>query len=272
MNAGGASVGGASAGGACVGGGSVGGGSGVRSVTVERRTAGDVPLLVARPADQSGPLPLVLWFHGFRAEAAANQAELVRLAELGFLAVGVDAVGHGARRDPDLDARVAASPHGARPIMLAQVRETAGEIPAIVGALAGAGLARPCPVAVVGVSMGGYLAYLAPLVEPDVSCVVALLGAPEWPDGDGPHRRADVLRGVALLSITAERDASVPPDAARRLHARLDALDRRDPRGRPQPLPPQRYLELPGAPHLLAADEWATAMQATRDWLDRHAR
>lgn len=242
------------------------------TIAVERRTAGDVPLLVARPADAAAPLPLVLWLHGFRSEAAANEAELVRLAERGFLAVGVDAVGHGARRDPDLDARVAAAPTGARPIMLAQVRATAREIPSIVGTLAEDGLARACRVAVVGVSMGGYLAYQAPLEDPNVSTVVALLGSPEWPDGDGPHLRPDVLRGVALLSITAERDTSVPPDAARRLHARLDAPDLRDPRGRPQRLPPSRYLELPGAPHLLGADEWASAMAATHDWLDRHAR
>ena len=64
---------------------------------------------------------------------------------------------------------------------------------------------------------------------------------------------------MALLSITAERDESVPPGAARALHRRLadDAAG------------PMRhgYLELPGAPHLVDAKGWATIMDATVAWL-----
>jgi pimeloyl-ACP methyl ester carboxylesterase len=119
-------------------------------------------------------------------------------------------------------------------------------------------------VGVVGVSMGGYLAYRAAHTLPGARAVVALLGSPEWgppgaPGPDSPHRRRAALGAVALLSITAERDASVPPDAARRLHAALDAE-----RG------PSRYLELPAAEHLVSAAEWRLAMEATRDWLRAH--
>ena len=186
------------------------------------------------------------------------------LAADGFLAVGVDAVGHGARRADDLDARIATAPGGAREVMLALAAGTATELPALVAALGAAGLGDPERVGVVGVSMGGYLAYRAAHAVPGVRAVVALLGSPEWgppgaPGPESPHRHRAALAAVPLLSITAERDASVPPDAARRLHAALDAGGAT-----------ARYLELPGAEHLVSADEWSRAMRAARQWLGEH--
>jgi alpha-beta hydrolase superfamily lysophospholipase len=40
-------------------------------------------------------LPTVLWFHGFTAGKATHRPEFATLAEAGFLAVGIDAAGHG---------------------------------------------------------------------------------------------------------------------------------------------------------------------------------
>jgi pimeloyl-ACP methyl ester carboxylesterase len=67
---------------------------------------------------------------------------------------------------------------------------------------------------------------------------------------------------VALLSITAGRDENVPPAAARRLHERLAE-------GHPEP-ERARYVELRDAPHLMDAEQWATAMDETERWLVRH--
>ncbi|MGZ8379770.1 MAG: hypothetical protein ACXW0Z_21290 [Gemmatirosa sp.] len=93
---------------------------------------------------------------------------------------------------------------------------------------------------------------------------VALLGAPEWPGDDSPHRRPHAFHDVALLSITAERDASVPPDAARRFHATL-AVD--------HPRPDRaRHLELPDAEHLMTGAQWHAAMDGMLDWLRAHLR
>ena len=226
-----------------------------------------MPVLLARDArsaEHEQPLPVVLWFHGFRAAAADNRAELTRIAAEGFLAVGVDAVGHGERRDPELAARIAASPVGALPVMLAQADATVAELPALVRALADAELGDPARVSLVGVSMGGFLAYRAALVLPALRAVVALLGSPAWPGDDGPHRRPRAFHDLALLSITAERDASVPPDAARRFHDALAA-------GHPNPTR-ARYLELPGAEHLMSGEQWERAMAATLDWLRVHGR
>ena len=81
-----------------------------RSIALESRTIGGVPLLLAFPQAGDAPHPAVLWFHGFGVDNEVHRKELEQLARAGFLAVGVDAAGHGARRLPDLDARQAA-PH-----------------------------------------------------------------------------------------------------------------------------------------------------------------
>ncbi len=121
--------------------------------------------------------------------------------------------------------------------------------------------ADPARVAIAGISMGGYVVYRAGVVEPRIRAAVAILGSPEWPRGDSPHRYPDALAGTALLSITAERDENVPPAAARALHRML---------GTAFPAAEQRYLELPGEPHLMSAGAWATTMDEMLSWLQEH--
>lgn len=231
------------------------------SVRFEERTVAGVPLLIAAPDGSAGPLPLVLWHHGFSASKASHRNELARVAALGLRAAGVDAVGHGARRFPDWDDRLDAArrgpPGSVFRFMLSIAASTADETPALVDALAREGLADPARVSLVGISLGGYVAYRALLRLPTLRAVVALLGSPEWPDDDpgSPHLYAEAFRQTAILSITAERDASVPPEEARRFHEALGASEH------------ARYLELPGAEHLMSAEHWARAMDETVGWL-----
>lgn len=233
------------------------------SVASRRMHAGDVPLLLAVPADARPPLPAVLWFHGFGVDKETHRAELERIAGAAFLAVGVDAAGHGERRLPDLDARQAAPRDEALRTMIELASATADEVPAIVRALAEEGLADADRVAAAGVSMGGYVVYRAVLVEPSIRAAVAILGSPEWPHGDSPHRHPHALAGTALLSVTAGSDQNVPPAAARRLHEALAALS---------PATRQRYVEIAGAEHLMNGGQWELAMRQMLRWLALHNR
>ena len=234
-----------------------------RAIAFASRTIGGVPHLLALPSTGDAPHPMVLWFHGFGVDKEVHRKELEQLARAGFLAVGVDAAGHGARRLPDLDARQAAPHEEALRTMIGLAAQTADEVPSIVRALADEGLADAERVGIVGVSMGGYVVYRAVLVEPSIRAAVAILGSPEWPEGDSPHRHLDGFRHPALLSITAERDKNVPPAAARELHRRLAALD---------PEPVHSYVELAGAVHLMSEQHWTQAMVETLRWLKRHLR
>jgi dienelactone hydrolase len=110
--------------------------------------------------------------------------------------------------------------------------------------------------------MGGYLVYRAVTRMPTLRAAVAMLGSPEWPErADSPHLTPEAFHGTALLSITAERDASVPPGEARGFHERLRAY---------HPAPErERYVELAGAEHLMGADDWARLMDEATGWLVR---
>jgi len=120
------------------------------------------------------------------------------------------------------------------------------------------GLADVRRVALVGISMGGYVVYRALLEEPPVRAAVAILGSPEWPRPDSPHHRLDAFRRVALLSITAENDDNVPPGPARELHRGLGESER------------ARYVELPGAVHLMGEEDWERTMEEMLRWLALH--
>ena len=110
----------------------------------------------------------MLWFHGLSVDKETHRKELERIAAAGFLAVGVDAAGHGERRLPDLDARIGVSREETIRFMLGLVEETAREVPGIVRALVAEGLADAERVALVGISMGGYVVYRALLEEQPV--------------------------------------------------------------------------------------------------------
>jgi pimeloyl-ACP methyl ester carboxylesterase len=223
-------------------------------------TIAGIPLLIAEPDAPSGAMPVVFWCHGFRADALAHAGELERCADRGFLAVGIDAVAHGARRRDDLMARVAASPDGALPVMLDLVDRGVRELPALVDGLDARFQIDRARLSLVGISMGAFQAYHGIASGVPLRSVVALLGSPHWDDPRSPHRAITGFRDVALLSITAEHDGHVPPGPARRLH--LD-LAIRYPAGR------HRYHELRGAGHLTTGPQWDEAMQATMEWLEQ---
>lgn len=233
---------------------------------------GPIPALIASPlrphAETAFRLPTVLWFHGFRSDALAQATELQRCAAAGFLAVGLDAVGHGARRDASIATRIAAAPGGALEVMLSCVDATIEELPAAIAALVTAHDADASRLSAVGVSMGAFLIYRAIQRSTPLQAAVALLGSPEWPMVFGPSLTPAGARHVPLLSVTASHDLSVPPAATRRLHEELahEGL------ARAGASVPHAYHELSGSGHLTSATHWAEAMHVTMSWLQQHGR
>ncbi|QJR37077.1 dienelactone hydrolase family protein [Gemmatimonas groenlandica] len=234
-------------------------------MTARAMVLAGVPLLMATPPSskvEPRGRAAVLWMHGFRADALAHAAELERCADLGFIAVGADAVDHGARASAHLAERLRRSTDGALPVMLDVMEATVRELPALIDALVvECGVDRD-RVSLVGISMGAFLAYRAVTAGVPLRAVVALLGSPEWPRDTSAHLALSAFGDVALLSITAEYDASVPPHGVFRLH---DALSAQLPHA-----VAQHHHTLQGAGHLTTARQWAEAMQTTLAWLVRH--
>jgi dienelactone hydrolase len=204
-----------------------------------------------------------MWHHGFRADALAHAGDLERCAADGFLAIGVDAVGHGARRDPLLADRIAQAGGDALPVMVALVEQTVVELPKLIDAIAATyPIDRAC-LSMVGISMGAFLAYRAVAAGIPVRAIAALFGSPEWDGDTSPHLSPGAFSRVALLSVTAEYDVSVPAEPVERLHASL---------GAGTVVHPHHHYILRGAGHLTTADEWLRAMRVTRQWLVRRGR
>ncbi len=232
------------------------------SIIWQTQRLAEVPALLAWREATRERLPVVLWLHGYTVDKQTNRAELEFFAQAGFLAVAVDAPGHGERRRADDAADDNLSPQQREQRLCAIVAQSVAETPAIVDALAGSELADVRRLAICGVSMGACSVYGALASEPRLRAAVALLGSPALAGLDGRSPGAAFL--AALLSITAACDAVVPPAAARALHAALAAGYRE----RPQAL---RYREIPAAGHLLDLPDWQAALCEARDWFRQHA-
>jgi len=232
------------------------------AIVFDHRRLATAPALLARREDLPLPLPAVLVYHGLGADKEIQRKELVTVAEAGLLAVGIDAAGHGERRLPDFEARFAGPWEEVEPLFFSLVTETVSEVPAVLDALEATGLAAPDRFALFGISMGAYITYGTISIERRLRAAVALLGSPEWPRPASPHHQAGHFFPTALLSITGEKDVNVPPGNARAFHHTLEPCYRTAPER-------LRYLEIPGAPHMMSEEDWRTAMEETVGWLSR---
>jgi len=222
---------------------------------------------IATSPARAGTAGTILYYHGFGGGKEDARDALVALAEAGFLAVGLDNVGHGERRLPDFGRRFAGLGPGPEleAGFLALVRATAREVPTVLDDLLARGLARPDHLGVAGWSMGGFVAYAAVVADPRLRAAAPLLGAPAWrlPWPESPHRHLERFFPTALLSQTAAADRRVPPQATKRFHAALAAYYA----DAPERL---RYVEYPGVGHDIPEDMASAMRQRMVDWFQQH--
>ncbi len=207
----------------------------------------------------------VFFFHGLGASKDAQQKELTSLAERGFLAIGIDNVGHGERLYPDFDQRFAGENPDFGKELLAAVALTAQELPRLVDAYLQAGIIQPDKLGVVGVSMGGYIAYAAVLAEPRLKVASVILGSPHWWEvsGESPDHFPERFYPTALLSQNAGQDSSVPAHYARDFHQTLAAYYTAAPQR-------QQYLEYPESGHFMRESDWNQCWERNLNWLETH--
>ncbi|MBI4862142.1 MAG: dienelactone hydrolase family protein [Candidatus Riflebacteria bacterium] len=231
-----------------------------------RLVDGRVPaLVVCRGApEEAGRRGTILFHHGFTADKQAQRPELRGLARRGFLAVEIDAGGHGEQRFPDFETRFSGSGPDFQNALLDVVEETAAQTPALIDDLSARGWARPGSIGMAGISMGGFITYRSLLLERRLEAVVALLGSPRFflDRPASPHRHPDRFFPTALLSLTAGADECVDPAPARELHRALTPLYA----ARPERLDHEEY---PGAGHMVGEDVWKKMRRRMEQWFDR---
>jgi uncharacterized protein len=226
-------------------------------------TLAGAPALVASTSDPAvaAARGTVLVLHGFTASKEVQRTEAHALAAHGYLAVTLDAVGHGARRYPDFEARFATQ--GERQFFDV-VQRSADELPGVLDALRALGWAHAGRIGACGISMGGYILFGAITARCAIDAVAAIVASPRWRGvPDSPHHQIDRYAPTALLMHTASDDVVVPPDDARELHRALvpryaAAPDR------------LRYVEHAGEGHMLSEATWHVAWADVLAWFRRH--
>jgi len=211
----------------------------------------NIPLLAMAQDDR--PRPAVLMYHGLHSQKEAHRTELLSLAGRGFLALGVDAIGHGQRALPDLKGFLQ------RGSLLGQaskmLRPSFEEIPLLLDFLEAEGYG---PFGLCGISFGAMLVYAAPQRESRVKAITAILGDPTWCD---PYARLESYSEVALLAWNGGCDVHVPPEPARNF---LSELQRRYGSDR------LRYREYAESNHFMRPEDWADGWEHSLQWFERH--
>ena len=204
----------------------------------------------------------ILFYHGLGASKESQDKELRSLAANGYLAIGVDNVGHGERRYCDFEQRfTSANPNCERDFCQA-VWETVAEIPQLVDWLSSNDLVVAGRLGLAGISMGGHIAYGAPLVEQRLRVLTPILGSPHWRHPQSPHQYPQRFYPLALLAQNAGADRNVPPQFAREFYQVLGPYYT----GAPERL---AYVEFADAGHFMPDPEWTRLWQNVLDWYQR---
>jgi alpha-beta hydrolase superfamily lysophospholipase len=209
----------------------------------------------------------ILFYHGFGESKDGYVSVLQRLAEAGFLVVGVDGVGHGERRYPDFHERFPPfEPHlignaQLEAAFLSTVRATTQEIPLILDALVEREWAHAGRIGIAGHSFGGFVTYAAVVADKRIQVAASVVGSPEWklPWPESPHLHLDCFFPTALLSQVAGKDTNVLPAFAQVLHHRLTPYYIQA---------PERlcYIQYPDSPHNLSMEDWKQAWDVVAAW------
>lgn len=172
--------------------------------------AGALTGYLAEPASGHGPGVLVIQEWWGLVDAIRDVCD--RLARAGFVALAPDLY-HGERTtDPGVAGRL---------MMDLDLPRAARDLEGAVEALLGRSSVTHPRVGCVGFCMGGQLALYAATRSPRIGAVVDFYGI-------HPRVELDLARlEAAVLGIFAERDAFVPPEAARRLEAELRSAGKR---------------------------------------------
>ena len=206
----------------------------------------------------------VLFLHGLGASKETHRKELYSLAGRGFLALGLDAVEHGARGSGEIADRLG---------MLSVIMDTAEEIPAYLEAVER--LQPDCgPFGLVGISMGGCIAFAASANFYRFQAVVPLLACPDWSVvarqelprklwQESPHLTPEWYNPTALLVQNAGRDQHVPCEPARRFVEEAKLYYNQYPER-------LQYVEHPRSDHFMEPDEWEQLWERTLEWLERY--
>jgi hypothetical protein len=222
-------------------------------ITLETGQVADIPILASLPT-RSQPCPVVFYVCGYGGTKADGLTLAYRLAQAGMACISFDPLYHGDRYDPRLDHAADPALGGIYPpetgldtgVAFFQVIRQAGlDIATLLRHFTGDPRLDTARAGVTGVSLGGYVSFLAFAALPALRAAVPMMSIPtfsrRWRDlldecawsnpawaaalaalGDAPQRHADFIAGFdpaqtllqaaprALLAMNGDFDHDQP--------------------------------------------------------------
>jgi len=221
---------------------------------------GDIPVVLLYDEDiyRAGERGTILFYHGLYSDKEKHIKELKSLAKEGFLAVGIDAIEHGKRGEEDLREKLGGD--NFNELFINIVQETSLEVSEIIDDLIKEGFSKEDKIGICGISMGGYIAYAAAVIEPRLKVVVPILASPEW-EGvtESPNNFPERFYPKALLVQNGGIDVSVPPINSRQFVEKLkpyykDNMDR------------LKYIEYEKSGHFMIEEDWYKLWSTVLKW------
>lgn len=233
---------------------------------LEKRKLATAPAILVHQEDRDKAVEqgCILFYHGLTVNKEINLKELTSLAEQGFLAIGIDNIGHGERRYPDFEERFSPDNPNVESEFLNAVQVTAKETPAIVDCLEQENLYRPKKLGIAGVSMGGFITYSALLAESRFTAAATVVASPQWKLDlpESPYKHPEKFFPVALLSQTAGKDLIVPNQFAKTFHEKLEPYYQSAPER-------QNYIDYPDSDHMMEPQDWEICWKTLIQWFQR---
>ena len=223
---------------------------------------GDIPirLIYKNTMETASRNGAVLFYHGLGASKDKQMKELEDLASLGFLAVGIDNVGHGDRKFDDFEERFSETNTGRVNNIISAVRETAAEINLLINGLLDKKMVINSKIGIVGISMGAFIAYAIPMLDDRPKTMVAILGSPTLEGVSiSSSNEIEKFHNLSLLSMNAGKDRVVPPEQTRELHLKLKEFY-------PDYNSRFKYIEYPDSGHFMEEDDWNKCWNKCLEW------
>lgn len=211
-------------------------------VTVERVVARGIPCLRFLPRGESGSLPTVVAYHGWHSSKDFLRFQATVLATFGYQVIVPDAPYHGERGPIDYD-----KPGALEQYFWPAILQSTEESPGLLSCLSQDYDADPTRLAVMGTSMGGFIASGVLCVNPALKCLISINGSCSWVRaeeifrelGRMPPMEAEAMAALArydllqqreqlclrpLLLLHGDADTSVPIDSQRIFHDAVRSL------------------------------------------------
>lgn len=242
----------------------------------ERISIGEIPAILFRPKGKKGPIPSILFYHGWSSKKEFQRMRGFILASVGYQVIIPDAIYHGERM-PLSDYGTEKAIKLFWKVILNNMEESSSIIEEVISKYDG----DPQRIGVTGHSMGGFTAAGVFTHNPDLKALVVLNGSLGWESFNDefeniaemdeemreiikkvtildPIKNMELLKDRPILLLHGEKDTSVPIKSQRFFFEKANPMFEKKDR--------IRFIEYPNLNHFVTTN----MMEETIIWFHKY--